>query len=224
MKKERIAEERESSNAQIRTMLDEQRRTIIAEYGEKVLHHELLAAQAEQDRKILQEELLRQQQDFREVHQQDLMKRKELQKFPNSTFDEFAQKKFIEDQKIIMELSGRLQELQNQVNCMNDSKDFRDAESICSGNSHVTSPPGLFPRHPPFEGLLKPAFISQRQTEEPPNIRDTSSISGNVFAHPQTSSSAPYPQELILLEGKLLKNQFTCLQRRKVEDHNETQI
>ena len=52
------------------------------------------------------------------------------------------------------------------------------------------------PKHPPFEGLLKPAFISQRQTEEPPNIRDTSSISGNVLAHPQTSSSAPYPQEL----------------------------
>ena len=86
------------------------------------------------------------------------MKQKELQKFQNSTFDEFAQKKFIEDQKIIMELSGRLQELQNEVNCMNDSRDFRDAESICSGNSHVTSPPGLFPRHPPFEGLLKPAF------------------------------------------------------------------
>ena len=59
-----------------------------------------------------------------------------------------------------------------------------------------TSPPGVFPRHPPFEGLLKLAFISQRQTEEPPNIRDTSGISGNVFAHPQTSSSAPYPQEL----------------------------
>ena len=51
---ERIAEERESSNAQIRTMLNEQRRTIIAEYSEKVLHHELLAAQAEQDRKVLQ--------------------------------------------------------------------------------------------------------------------------------------------------------------------------
>ena len=41
---ERIAEERESSNAQIRTMLNEQRRTIIAEYGEKVLHHELLCS------------------------------------------------------------------------------------------------------------------------------------------------------------------------------------
>ena len=75
-------------------------------------------------------------------------------------------------------------------------RDFRDAESICSGNSHVTSPPGVFPRHPPFEGMLRPSFISQRQTEEPPNIRDTSGISGNVFAHPQNSSSAPYPQEL----------------------------
>ena len=46
------------------------------------------------------------------------MKQQELQKFQNSAFDEFAQKKFIEDQKIIMELSGRLQELQNEVNCM----------------------------------------------------------------------------------------------------------
>ena len=74
---ERIAEERDSSNAQIRTLLNEQR-TIIAECGEKVLHHEFLAAQAEQDRRILQEELLRQQQDFREVLQQDLKKMKEL--------------------------------------------------------------------------------------------------------------------------------------------------
>ena len=71
-----------------------------------------------------------------------------------------------------------------------------DAESTCSRNPHVTSPPGLFPRHPPLEGMLKPAFISQRQDEEPPNIWDTSGISGNVFANPQASSSAPYPQEL----------------------------
>ena len=151
------------------------------------------------------EERLRQQQDFREVHQQDLMKMKELQKFQNSTFDEFTRQKFIEDQKIIMELSGRLQELQNEVNCMNDSKDFQDAESIRSGNSHVTSPPELFPRHPPFQGMLKPAFISQRQTEEPPNIWDTSGISGNVFAHPQASSSAPCPQELYSLWKKTIE-------------------
>ena len=81
------------------------------------------------------------------------MKHQELQKFQNSASDEFNQKKFIEDQKTIMELSGRLQELQNEVNCMNDSKDFLDAESNCSGNPHVTSPLGLFPRHPPFLGM-----------------------------------------------------------------------
>ena len=124
------------------------------------------------------------------------MKHLELQKFQNSAFDVFTQKKFIEDQKTIVELPGRLQELQNEVNFMNDSKDFMDAESTCSGNPHVTSPPGLFPRHPPFEGMLRPSFSSQRQNEEPPNVWDTSGISGNVFAHPQASSSAPYPQEL----------------------------
>ena len=110
---QRIAEERESSSAQIRTLLNEQRKTIIAEYFEKVSHHELLAAQAEHARRILQEEFLRQQQDFREVHLQVLIKMKELQKFQKSTFDEFSRQKFIEDQNTIMELSGRLQELQN---------------------------------------------------------------------------------------------------------------
>ena len=116
----------------------------------------------------------------------------ELRKFQSSTFDTHA--KLIEDQNTIMELSGRLQELQNEVNCMEDSKDFQDAESVRSGNSHVTSQPGVFPKHPPVEGLLRPSFISQRQTAEPPHIWDTSGISGNVFAHPPASSSAPYPQ------------------------------
>ena len=183
-----IAEERESSSAQIRTLFNEQRRTIIAECCEKVSHHELQAARAEQDRKILQEELWRQQQDFREVHQQNLTDMKELRKFQSSTFHTPTTQKFIEDQNTTTELSGRLQDLQNEVNCVNASKDFQDAESVRSGNSHVTSQPGVFPKHPPFEGLLRPSFISQRQTDEPPNIWDTSGVSGNVIANPQTSS------------------------------------
>ena len=139
---------------------------------------------------------MRQQQDFREVHQQDLPKMKELQNSKILLLMSSLRQKFIEDQKTIMELSGRLQELQNEVNCMNDSKDFQDAESVRSGNSHVTSQPRVFPEHPPFEGLLRPSFVSLRHTDGPPNIWDTSCISGNVFAHPQASSSAPYPQEL----------------------------
>ena len=101
-----------SSNAQIRTLLDEQRQMIIAECCEKVSHHEFQAARAEQDRRILQEELRRQQQDFREVHQQNLTEMEELRKFQSSTFDTLTRQKFIEDQNTILELSGRLQELQ----------------------------------------------------------------------------------------------------------------
>ena len=92
----------------------------------------------------------------------------ELLKFQSSTFHTIARRKLIEDQNTILQLSGRIQELQNEVNCMNDSQDFQDAESVRSGNSHVTSRPVSFPT----------------SSEE------------NVFANPQASSSAPYPQEL----------------------------
>ena len=185
-----------SSNAQIRTLLDEQRQMIIAEYCEKIGHHELQAARAEEERRILQEELWRQQKDFREVHQQSLTEMEELRKFQSSTFDTLARRKLIEDQNTIMELSGRVQELQNEVNCMNDSKDFQDAESVRSGNSHVTSQPMLFPTHPIPQGMLRPSFVSPCRKEGPPCIWNTPGISGNVFANPHASSSAPYPQEL----------------------------
>ena len=100
-------EERNSSNAQIRTLLEEQRQMIIAEYCEKIGHHELQAAHAEEDRRILREELWRQQLEFREVHQQSLTEMKELRKFQSSTFDTLARRKFIEDQNTIMESSGQ---------------------------------------------------------------------------------------------------------------------
>ena len=88
---------------------------------------------------------------------------------------------------------------------MNDSKDFQDAESVRSENSHVTSQPMLFHKHPAFEGLLRPSFVSPQRNEGAPNIWDTSGISGNVFAHPQASSSAPYPQELNSLWKKTIE-------------------
>ena len=92
--------------------------TIIAECCEKVSHHEFQAARAEQECKILQEELWRQQMEFREVHQQSLTEMEELRKFQSSTFDTLARRQLIEDQNTILELSGRVQELQNEVNCM----------------------------------------------------------------------------------------------------------
>ena len=141
-------DERNNSNAQSRTLLEEQRQTIIAEYREKVSHHELHAAHAEEERRLLQGQLWRQKLDFREVHQRSLTEMEELRKFQSSTFDTIARRKLIEDQNTILALSGRIQELQNEVNCLNDSKDFQNAESVRSGNSHVTSRPVSFPPHP----------------------------------------------------------------------------
>ena len=151
----------------------------------KLVNYELQAAHAEEDRRILREELWRQQMDFREVHQQSLTEMEELQKFQSSTFDTIARRRLIEDQNTILELSGRAQELQNEVNFVNDSKDFQDAESVRSGNSHVTSRPMSFPTHPILEGMLRPSFTSPRRKEGPPCIWDTHGISGNVFANPQ---------------------------------------
>ena len=62
-----------SSNAQITTLFDEQRQIIIAEYFEKVSHHELQAARAEEERRILQEELWRQKKELKRK-QVDLQK------------------------------------------------------------------------------------------------------------------------------------------------------
>ena len=185
-----------SSNAQIRTLLEEQRQTIIAEYREKVGHHELQAAHAEEERRLLQGQLWRQKLEFREARQQSLTEMEELRKFQSSTFDTIARRKLIEDQNTILELSGRVQELQNEVNCMNDSKDFQDAESVRSGNFHVTSRPVSFPPHPNPGGMLSRSFGVPSRREGPPSIWDTHGISGNVFADPHASSSAPYPQEL----------------------------
>ena len=93
-------------------------------------------------------------------------------------------------------LSGRIQELQNEINCMSDSKEFQDAESIRSGSSHVTSQPVSFSHHPFSEGTPRHSFVTPSRREGPPSIWDTHGISGNVFANPDASSSAPYPQEL----------------------------
>ena len=99
-----------------------------------------------------------------------------------------------------MELTGRIQELPNEINCMNDSKQFQDAESIRSGNSHVTSQPVSSPPHPINEGMPSRSFGMPSRREGTLSIWDTHGISGNVFINLDASSSAPYPQEIESME------------------------
>ena len=215
--------EQSSQEAQIRTLLDKQKEQILAEcqarinrcefqvaYDRRSLlklgeivesqREELHCARAEEvqqrDQQLLQRQLLQQNVDLREAHQRCLTEMEELKKFQSSTFDTITRRRVIEDQDTILELSGRIQELQNEINCMSDAKEFQDAESVRSGNSHVTSRPVSFPPHLIPEGLLRHSFVSPRRKEGPPSIWDTHAISGNVFANPPASSSAPYPQEL----------------------------
>ena len=78
----------------------------------------------------------------------------ELKKFQGSTFHTIARRRLVEDQDIILELTGKMQELQNEINCMNDSRDFQDAQSARSGHSHVASQPVSSPPHPIPGGML----------------------------------------------------------------------
>ena len=124
------------------------------------------------------------------------MKIEELKRFQGSAFDTIARRRLVEDQDTIFELTGKIQELQNEINFVNDSRDFQDAESVRSGHSHVTSQPVSFPPHPVPGGMLSRSLGKPSRKDGLPSIRDTHGKSGNVFANPATSSSAPYPQAL----------------------------
>ena len=149
-----------------------------------------------QDHQLLHEQLLEQNRDLREGHMQSLSEMEELKRFQGSTFDTIAKRKLIEDRDTILELTGKIQELQNENNCMNDSRDFQDAESVRSGHSHVASQPVSFPPYPVPGGMLSRSTGMPSRKNGPPSILDTHGFSRNVFANPTASSSAPYPQEL----------------------------
>ena len=104
-----------------------------------------------------------------------------LRKFQGSTFDTIARRKLVEDQDTILELTGKIQERQNEINCMNDSRDFQDAELVRGGHSHVTSLPVFFPLHPVPGGMQSRSTGMPSRKNGPPSIWDTHGISGNVF-------------------------------------------
>ena len=66
----------------------------------------------------------------------------------------FREENLIEDQDTILELTAKIQELQNEVNRKNDSREFKDAESVRSGQSHVASQPTFFPPFQDPGGML----------------------------------------------------------------------
>ena len=144
---------------------------------------------------LFHEQLLEQNRELREAREKSLNEMEELKRFQGSTFDGFSRRKLIEDRDTILELTAKIQELQDEFNCMNDSRDFQDAGSVCGGQSHVASQPVFFPPHPDPSGMLSRSLGMPSRNDGPSSIWDTHGISGNVVAHPMASSSALYPQE-----------------------------
>ena len=71
-----------------------------------------------QDQQLIHDQLLEENWDLREAHEKSLNEMNELKKFQSSTFDTIARRRLVEDQDTILELIGKIQELQNEINCM----------------------------------------------------------------------------------------------------------
>ena len=212
-----------SESEQIRILLERQREQILADCQAEIRKHEFQAdydrrsiqklkemiesqrgeiyrahqgdERHRRDQQLLHVQLLKQNWDLREAHEKSLSEMQELKRFEGSTFHTIAKRKLVEDRDIILELTSKIQELQNEINCMNDSRDFQDAESVRSGQSHVASQPVFFPPHPDPGGMLIRSLGMPSRNKGPPSIWGAQGFSGSVFANPTASSSAPFPQE-----------------------------
>ena len=215
---------RDSENEQIRILLERQKEQILDDCRAEIQKHEFQAdsdrrsiqelsgiiesqrreidhtlardERLRRDQQLLHAQLLKQNSELREAHNESLNEIEEFKRFQGSTFDTISRRRLVADQDTIFEFIGKIQEQQNEINRMNDSRDFQDAESVHSGQSHVTSQPGLFPPHPDPGGMLSRSLGIRSRNDRPTSIWDTDGISGNVFAKPTASSSAHYPQEL----------------------------
>ena len=147
---------RDSENEQIRILLERQKEQTLADYQAEIQKHKFQAdydrrsiqklneviefqrgeiyrahqgdEQHRRDQQLLHEHLLEQNRDLGEAHEKSLNEMEELKRFQGSTFDTISRRRLIEDRDTILELTGKIQELQNEINCMNDSRDFQDAE------------------------------------------------------------------------------------------------
>ena len=80
--------------------------------------------QLRRDQLLLYEQLSEQNRNLREAHIESLHEMEELKRVQDSRVDILSRRRLIENQDTINELTARVQELQNEVNCLNDSRDF----------------------------------------------------------------------------------------------------
>ena len=110
--------------------------------------------QLRRDQLLLHEQFSEQNRDLREAQIKNIYEMEELKRVQEPRIDEFSRKRLIENQDTIHELTARIQELQNEVYSLNDSRDLENAESVRSGLSHVTNQPAFLPLFRDPGGML----------------------------------------------------------------------
>ena len=145
-------------------------------------------------------------------------------RFQGSTFDTIAGRRLVEDQDTILELTGKIQELQNEINRMNDSRDFQDAESVRSGHSHVASQLVSFPPHPVPGGRQSRSTGMPSRKDGPPSIWDTHGFSGNTFLQIQLRLLQHLVRRNSIHGAQGCQNRFTHQRRRRMRIKHQFKI
>ena len=144
---------REMENERIRILFERQKDQILSEVTTEIQKHEFQAdsdrrsiqelngiieshqremdhtiasdQQFRRDQLLLQEHLSEQNRDLREAQIKSLQETKELSSVHESRVEESSRRRrLIESQDTINELTARIQELQNEVHCLNGSRVF----------------------------------------------------------------------------------------------------
>ena len=90
--------------------------------------------------------------------------------------DEFSRQELTDSQATVHELTSQIKKLQERVNLTNDSREFQDVESVCSGRlSHVPRQPAIVP---------SPRGVLSRDQSLRPDTWNLLGTSGNVFDSP----------------------------------------
>ena len=146
----------------------------------------------------LHEDLALREKALRDTRIRTIHSKEELKSAQEVRVDEFSM------HATIQELTSQIQELQEMVNCMNDSREFQNTESTCSGKLfHGPSQPAVVPG---------PRSMLSRDQSMPPNTWNLSGTQGNTFGNPRAmldSSQIPY-QGFFTLRIKVLQIESQC--------------
>ena len=119
--------------------------------------------------------------------------------------------KLRESHGTIQELTSQIQELQERVNYVNDSPEFQDVVSICSGKLfHVPSQPAVVP---------SPRSVLSRDQSLQPDTWNLSGTQGNFFGNPRAATDSSQ----ILYQGHSSLYESKCFRWNPVaEEYRET--